>query len=434
MLALVALLLAASPAAAVKRSPQVTAAARAPAIIEDDYPAALAKAKASKKLLFVDAWAPWCHTCVYMREHVLKDPAFAAFEKDLVFASIDTERPGAAPFLEKFSVNVWPTLFFIDPSTETLAFRWAGSADATQMKALLAAARHREGPLAEADALMAKGDTAGASERFARARRDDRATAGDARATLSLLYALAATRQFEVCAQLAADEAGGMTGRSDQLTAVATGLGCALELEPKAAKKAALVSALVTRAKGFIAAPEGLMVDDVSGLYETLVSERSQANDEAGKVATAQAWLAFLDAAAAKATSPAARAVFDAHRTNAALEANEPAHMEAPLLQSEKELPSDYNPAARLALIYRAENKLAEAQAAIERALPKCTGPRKMRLFSIQADILDKRGDAAGRKRSLEAALAYANTLPAVQRPTKQVAALEATLKSLTLK
>ena len=32
--------------------------------IEDDYPRALAEARARAVPLFVDAWAPWCHTCL----------------------------------------------------------------------------------------------------------------------------------------------------------------------------------------------------------------------------------------------------------------------------------------------------------------------------------------------------------------------------------
>ena len=95
----------------------------APHFVEDDYPKALAQAKASKKLLFVDAWAPWCHTCIFMREHVLNRPGFGAYEKDVVFSAIDTEKTGSAAFLDKFPVEVWPTLYFIDPSSEKLV--WA---------------------------------------------------------------------------------------------------------------------------------------------------------------------------------------------------------------------------------------------------------------------------------------------------------------------
>src|SRR5689334_21029263 len=34
--------------------------------IEDDYPAALACARAKKVPLVLDLWAPWCHTCLSM--------------------------------------------------------------------------------------------------------------------------------------------------------------------------------------------------------------------------------------------------------------------------------------------------------------------------------------------------------------------------------
>lgn len=43
-------------------TPSATSAAPAPGVlpfIEDDYPSALAQAKAQGKPLFVDAWAPW---------------------------------------------------------------------------------------------------------------------------------------------------------------------------------------------------------------------------------------------------------------------------------------------------------------------------------------------------------------------------------------
>ena len=108
-----------------------------PKFVEDDYGKALQQAKAQKKLLFVDAWAPWCHTCVAMREQVFPRPAFAAFEKDVVFAAIDTEKTKSAAFLEKFPIDVWPTLLFIDPVKETVVLKWLGSADEVQMQALL---------------------------------------------------------------------------------------------------------------------------------------------------------------------------------------------------------------------------------------------------------------------------------------------------------
>src|SRR5437016_2844156 len=86
--------------------------------IEDDYPAALQLARARHVPLFVDAWAPWCHSCVFLREHVLKSPQLQRHEKRFVFLAIDTEKEKNAAFLEKYPVEVWPTLFVVDQKNE----------------------------------------------------------------------------------------------------------------------------------------------------------------------------------------------------------------------------------------------------------------------------------------------------------------------------
>ena len=40
---------------------------------EDDYPAAIACAKATRRPLVIDMWAPWCHTCLSMQTTVFTD-------------------------------------------------------------------------------------------------------------------------------------------------------------------------------------------------------------------------------------------------------------------------------------------------------------------------------------------------------------------------
>jgi hypothetical protein len=56
-----------------------------------------------------------------------------------------------AAFLEKFPIDVYPTLLFIDPDRETVVLKWLGSADEAQMQALLVAARGGPGALRDAD-------------------------------------------------------------------------------------------------------------------------------------------------------------------------------------------------------------------------------------------------------------------------------------------
>ena len=399
-------------------------AATGPKFIEDDFAKALKQAKAQKKLLFVDAWAPWCHTCIAMKEQVFTRPAFSAFEKDVVFASIDTEREKSSAFLEKFPVEVWPTLLFIDPVKETVVLKWLGSADELQMQALLEAARGGPGTLREADDALGAGHFGVAAEKYKTAM-----DAGEvkARTVLSMLSAMTMAKQFEPCARTTVEQLPLFINAQERVSAITWGLGCAIEL-PEGKSKTATVDLLVR--EGTKALPlAGVLPDDTSGLYEVLVQERQAAKDEAATQKLAADWLSFLDAQAAKATTPAERAVFDPHRTNAALISKQAEKMIEPLLRSEKDFPKDYNPPARLAAIYRELGKLDEGLQAIDRALGKCKeGPRKLRLFDTKATLLDKKGDAAGRKKVLEEEVKYAKKLPKTQISEKRIAALEALL------
>lgn len=401
-----------------------------PRVVEDDYAKALAEAKKTKKLLFIDAWAPWCHTCVFMREHVLNQPSFKRFEKDVVFAGIDTEKTSNAPFLEKFPVNIWPTLFFIDPNTETLVFKWIGSADAAQMKGLLVAAKQKSGGVHEADALLAQGKSQEAAEKYVASLKAEK---GDAavRATLSLLNALSSAKQHGDCARTANEQLPSLKATGDRINALTWGLSCAMELPKEVADRDTLLSSLVKQATAALTL-EGAFADDVSGLYELLVDERRAAKDDAAVMTLARAWLTFLETAAGKATTPAARAVFDPHRLLAAMASKQLDRVIPALEQSEKDLPNDFNPPARLAIAHKELGQFAEATADIGRALAKNTGgPRRVRLFEVQASILGAQGDLAGQKKSLTEAIAYGNTLAASQKPTGKLKALEAQVAKL---
>ena len=86
------------------------------------------------------------------------------------------------------------------------------------------------------------------------------------------------------------------------------------------------------------------------------------------------------------------------------------------LQRSEKDFPKDYNPPARLALVYLKLKRYDDALAASDRALALVYGPRKLRVFAVRADIQAAMGNAAAARKTLEDALAYAEALPEGQR------------------
>jgi tetratricopeptide (TPR) repeat protein len=403
-----------------------TSSARLP-FVEDDYAAALKEARARNVPLFVDASAPWCHSCVYLKQHVLNAPELADEARRYVFLSVDTEKESSVAFLAKFPIDVWPTLFIIEPKSETAVLKWLGTGTVEQLKKLLddgeAAARDDASPLAKADRLYAERSPEAVTAYLNAFQAMPKDHPRRARALESLLNAQYLAQQYPACAQTAVENAAGLPRGPSFVNVVALGLSCATEskqgvevLEPLALEALEL---------------DGILADDKSGVYEELVDLRTERKDDEGAKALALQWLAFLEGEAAKAKTPAARAVFDPHRTEAAIAAKDPLRAEAALKQSERELPDDYNPPARLALVYREAGRFDDAMAACERAFAKVYGPRKMRLYETKATILAKKGDVAGEKTAFSEGIAYWHALPAPQRSQKVLAYFEGELKKL---
>jgi predicted negative regulator of RcsB-dependent stress response len=69
--------------------------------------------------------------------------------------------------------------------------------------------------------------------------------------------------------------------------------------------------------------------------------------------------------------------------------------------------------------------KYDEALAAIDRALAKSYGPRRIGQFRTRADILIAKGDKEGARKTLAEAIAYAKALPSAQRSDAAIAALQ---------
>jgi tetratricopeptide (TPR) repeat protein len=119
---------------------------------------------------------------------------------------------------------------------------------------------------------------------------------------------------------------------------------------------------------------------------------------------------------------------------SAAMILKDPMRAVPALEQSEKDLPGDYNPPARLALLYRVLGRLDDALAANDRALAKVQGARRLRVLSDRSAIQAARGQKDAAVRTVEEAIAYAKSLPEAQVSKRQLEALDKKLAELKAK
>jgi tetratricopeptide (TPR) repeat protein len=371
--------------------------------VDDDYAGALARAKADHRLLFVDAWAPWCNTCLSMKAFVFGDATLAPLAGGFVWAEIDTEKPKNEAFLRKYPMKNWPTLWVIDPNGEKPLLKWAGSVTAPELVMLLESATQetsRATPgTADAAAAWVRGNHAAAEGRRDEAiteyesalARAPAAWSGRARTADALSYQLHAAKRDAECVALCLREWPSLPPGTSRLNVALAGLGCASAL-PEGAPEGGSIASLAKDATRLATDPkEPVLADDRSSLFETLVefyrSTKLDAHDDGEALAVARKWRDFLDGEAARAPNAQARAVFDSHRMQAYAAVGEPEKAIAMLGQSERDFPDDYNPPARLAKVYLGLGRLDEALAAVRRAEAKIYGPRTLRVLSTEADI-----------------------------------------------
>ncbi|HET9594496.1 MAG TPA: hypothetical protein VFP65_02895, partial [Anaeromyxobacteraceae bacterium] len=104
-----------------------------------------------------------------MRAYVLSDARLARQAGRFVWLEVNAEADAGAPFLERFPVEVYPTLFVLDPSGRRALVKWAGSATAEQVARLLDEGRAALAGVRGPEATLAHGDAALARGRFAEA-------------------------------------------------------------------------------------------------------------------------------------------------------------------------------------------------------------------------------------------------------------------------
>jgi thioredoxin-like negative regulator of GroEL len=410
--------------------------------IEDDYERALATASQRKVPVFVDVWASWCHTCLSMKQYVLTDPVLAKLSSSFVWLAIDSENRGNAAFLKRFPTRNMPTLWVIDPSTQTPLLKWIGAATARELRGVLEdTLQDRSAQLAlqpeaagdaEVNTLWLRAQHASAAGKTAQAisfyqRALEIAPPGWTRREHSaeaLSMRLSESDQKAACIELALREAPSMPTSTARLNVVINAIDASEELPPDAPQRAALPS-LIELGTSLAQTPsEAVLLDDRSSLYLSLINLQKTSKPEEAK-RLARAWSNALDAQATSETDPVRRRVWDPHRVEAYLALNEPARAIPMLAQSEGEAPNDYNAAARLARVYLELQRLPEARAAIDRALPLANGPRKLRLYSLKADIQVAAADRPGAQATLLEALEFLRSSQLPAQLDKQRAAFE---------
>jgi len=429
-----------SPAAEPKQEPVVAEAKADGALkfVEDDYKKALASARERNVPLFVDVWASWCHTCLSMKQYVLTDPALAKLSSSFVWLAIDSERRDNADFLQRFPTRNLPTLWVVEPSTETPLLKWIGAATARELTGVLEdVLRARGAPLGAADAAEVntlwlraqRASAAGESEQaigfYKRAL--ELAPPGwprRAQSAEALSMRLVENDRSAEAVELAVREAPTMPTSTARLNVVLNAIDAAEQLPADAPQRAARPS-LIELGTSLAETPsDAVLLDDRSSLYLSLVAALKDTKPEESK-RLAESWSQALDAQAARETEPARRRVWDPHRVEAYLALDQAARAIPMLEQSEREAPEDYNAAARLARVYLTLQRLPEARAAIDRALALAAGPRKLRFYTLKADIQEAAGDKSAASTTLTEALHFARSSQLPQQYTKQLAAIE---------
>src|SRR6478735_2900774 len=82
---------------------------------QGNFAAVCAKAKAEKKLVFIDVYTSWCGPCKHMAATVFKqDNVGQYFNSHFINYKIDAEKGEGKALAAKYKIQYYPTYLFID--------------------------------------------------------------------------------------------------------------------------------------------------------------------------------------------------------------------------------------------------------------------------------------------------------------------------------
>ena len=377
-----------------------------------------------------------------MRANVYTDKALERYAGRFVWLSLNTEAPESAAFLKRYPIPALPTLLVLDPKKDNVTLRYVGGANVAQIKSMLddAEQKHRSSMLATADKLLMEADRLASDGQHANAAKAYDSAIKNApgrwrrfgRAAESLIISLSMAYDQEQCATRAVSLYPRVRGTIASANVAAIGLQCAIAIDKEHAQRETLMQTLEKATREvFDNRKLALSGDDRSGLYIALIEARDAAGDEEGTIALQSQWAAFLESVAVRSKTAEQRAVYDSHRVSAYLNLGTPEKAVPMLEQSERDFPDDYNPPARLAVIYKAMKEYDKALAASDRAMAKVYGPRKLAVLSVRADIYADKGDAKAARETIVQAIEYAKALPEGQRSERRIASFEKRLAAM---
>ena len=395
--------------------------------VHDDFDAALGQARAAQKLLFVDAWAEWCHTCKSMQAFVFTEPVLTPLAERIVFLALDTDKAENAPFLEQYAVNVWPSFFAIDPGSKRLIGYWPGSASLAELRdflqhsldaqeALTGASLDPQSPVAlliQAKTSQTQGDPGRAAALYEKAlAKAPRDWPRRSEALHGRLWSLAQSRQIAPCNRFGEKYLEEVTGSSLPAFFASIFLDC-IENEPNRPRRAQLREQVISYLAKLLASPDATMsADDREDTWRIL----SDAYLAAGKRQEAHQArlerLKVLEAAAEAAKTPQAKATFDAARADTYLALGRGAEAIQMLQARMQELPDSYEPAARLASVQERLGQNGAALASLDVAIARAYGPRKLKYLAQRARLLEKLGRRSEQIETLRAEVAGYESQP----------------------
>jgi tetratricopeptide (TPR) repeat protein len=404
--------------AGVDASTGATPGLHAPLVwVEDDVPAARARAKGDGKVVFVDTWAEWCHTCLSVKHFVLTDPSLRPLGDSVVFVSVDTENEKNAAFVDHYAIDVWPTFFVLDPDGGDVLGYWPGAASVREMDGFVreaieardarhAATLDAKSPLAAllaAKAEQARSSYDDARKQYAEAvARAPKNWPRRSEALVGWLGALFNAGHADECVRVGLLHLDSVEGAARPTDFTRTLLECSEHVSDAQLKQKAQKAALA-RLRQIAAAPHPESTpDDRADTLDALSDVLVDLGDKKAAREAQQTRLALLEEAAAAAPSPSAAATYDYMRANSYVALGRAAEAVKMLSEREKQLPDSYEPPARLAGVLARLKKYPDALQAIDRALAHATGPRRLSYLSLKANIQGALGDYAGRVKTLE--------------------------------